>query len=259
VDFSMIALLLFAGLLLAMLAVAEIGRRIGAARLLRDPDGLAKGVGAVEAAVFALLGLLLAFSFSGAASRFEDRRHLITAETNAIGTAYLRVDLLPADARPEMRDLFRRYVDSRLETYRNPQDRAATQASLAENAAIQGQIWTRAVKESLRPEAPTQAAMLLLPALNEMIDIATTRVMATRNHPPPVIFLLLVGISLVGALLVGYGVSINKGRSWLHMLVFAFVLSLTTYLIIDLEFPRLGFIRVDAADNALVELRASMR
>ena len=147
--------------------------------------------------MFALLGLLLAFSFSGAASRFEDRRHLITQETNAIGTAYLRIDLLPGDAQPEMRELFRRYLDSRLETYRNPQDRAATKTSLAEDVAIQGEIWTRAVKEVLRPEAPTQAAMLLLPALNEMIDITTTRLMATRNHPPLVIYLMLAGISLV--------------------------------------------------------------
>ena len=97
------------------------------------------------------LGLLLAFSFSGAASRFEDRRHLITAETNAIGTAYLRVDLLPADARPAMKELFRRYVDSRLATYRNPQDLAATKASLAEDGDLQGQIWAKAVEESSVP------------------------------------------------------------------------------------------------------------
>lgn len=255
----MIAMLLFAALLIGLLGVAEIGRRLGIARLARDPDGLPKGIGATEGAVFALLGLLLAFSFSGAASRFEDRRHLVTAETNAIGTAYLRVDLLPADAQPEMRTLFRRYVDSRLEAYRNPQDVAATKASLAENVAIQGQIWAKAVKESFRSGTSTPVAMLLLPALNDMIDITTTRFMATRNHPPAVIFLLLVGISLVSALLVGYGASVNKNHNWLHTLLFAIVLSLTTYVIIDLEFPRLGFIRVDAADIALVELRESMR
>lgn len=258
-NFSLVALLLVGGLFLGMLLVAEIGRRIGVAKLARDPDGLAKGIGAAEAAVFALLGLLLAFKFSGAASRFEDRRHLITAETNAIGTAYLRIDLLPGDAQPQMRDIFRRYVDARLESYRSVRDRAATNASLAEDSIIQGEIWTKAVKAVLRPEAPPQAAILLLPALNEMIDITTTRVMATPNHPPPIIFLLLAGISLVGALLVGYGASVNKDRIWLHTLVFAAILSLTTYVIVDLEFPRLGLVRVDAADQALVELRDSMR
>ena len=66
--------------------------------LARDPEGLAKGTGAAEGAVFGLLGLILAFSFSGAATRFEQRRHLITEEANAIGTAYLRLDLLPLNA-----------------------------------------------------------------------------------------------------------------------------------------------------------------
>ena len=129
-NFTIMTLLLFAGLLLAMLAAAEIGRRLGVSRLARFPEGLPKGVGAVDGAVFALLGLLLAFSFSGAASRFEDRRHLITSETNAIGTAYLRIEMLPGDVQPEMRDLFRRYVDGRLETYGNVGDAAATKASL---------------------------------------------------------------------------------------------------------------------------------
>jgi hypothetical protein len=73
---------------------------------VRDPEGLAKGAGAAEAAVFGLLGLFMAFTFSGAASRFENRVHMITEEANAIGTAYLRLTLLPSDAQPEMRELF---------------------------------------------------------------------------------------------------------------------------------------------------------
>jgi len=95
--------------------------------------------------------------------------------------------------------------------------------------------------------------------LNEMIDITTTRVMATRNHPPLAVFLLLGGLSLVGALLVGYGTSPNKDRGWFHTLVFAAILSLTVYVIADLEFPRLGLIRVDGADQVLLDLRESMQ
>ena len=92
-EFEMTIVLLIAAIFLALLAAAETGRRMGLARLHRDPDGLPKGISASEGAVFALLGLLLAFTFSGAASRFEERRHLVTAETNAIGTAYLRPGL----------------------------------------------------------------------------------------------------------------------------------------------------------------------
>ena len=93
-----------------MLILLEVGRRIGARRLAEDPMGAAAGVGTVEGAVFALFGLLIAFTFSGAAARFDTRRQLIIEETNAIGTAYLRLDLLPVDAQPGLREKFRRYV-----------------------------------------------------------------------------------------------------------------------------------------------------
>jgi hypothetical protein len=95
--------------------------------------------------------------------------------------------------------------------------------------------------------------------LNDLIDITATREMATLNHPPVIVFLLLGGLSLIGALLVGYDVSPNPGRTWFHTVVFAAVLSLTLYVIVDLEFPRLGLIRVDAADQALIKLRQSIQ
>ncbi|MFL6593190.1 MAG: hypothetical protein ACJ8GK_10875 [Luteimonas sp.] len=251
-----------------MLVFGEVGRRIGARRLARNPEGLAQGAGAAEAAVFALLGLLIAFTFSGAASRFEDRRHLLTEEANAIGTAYLRVDMLPDDLQPDIRRMFRQYTKLRASTY-VPGDEAASSLLQLENraeadrriaraAALQSAIWKAAVRASRRPGTPAQVSMLVLPALNNMIDITTTRVMATRNHPPAVILLLLVGLGWVGALLAGYATSANVSRDWFHSLVFAGILSLTMYVIVDLEYPRLGLIRVDAADQVLVELRRSM-
>ena len=257
-NFEMDALLATGGLFASMLVCTEIGRRIGIARNLRDPEGETKGAATAEAAMLALLGLLIAFTFSGAASRFEDRRHLIAEEANAIGTAYLRIDLLPDDSQPAIRDLFRRYTDVRSITYSNVADGDATRARLAEGVALQGEIWTKALTAAQRPEAPTQAAMLLLPALNEMIDITETREAATRDHPPAIIFVLLSGLSLVSALMVGYGTA-TSSRSWFHAAVFAAVLSVTIYVIVDLEFPRRGLIRVDAADESLVELRRSMQ
>lgn len=248
-----------AGLFFGMLVLFEVGRRIGIARLARDPDGLAQGAGPVEAAVFGLLGLLLAFTFSGAGSRFEARRHLVAEEANAVGTAYLRVDLLPSDAQPEMRQLFRRYLDTRLQTYRDSRDAAATEARLSETVALQGQIWAAAVSACRRPEAPGYAAMLILPALNQMIDITTTRDVAAKTHPPMVIFALLAGLSFVSALLVGYVMCRTKIRSWFYMLIIAATMSITFYVILDLEFPRLGLIRVDAVDQTLIDLRNNMR
>jgi hypothetical protein len=256
---SMTALVFTTALFMAMMASAEIGRRVGRARLARDPDGLEKGSGSAEGAMFALLGLLIAFTFAGAHSRFEDRRHLITAEANAIGTAYLRVDLLPADAQPAMRELLGHYLDARLAAFEQPNDASLTRERVAVAAGLQTEIWNLATSASMREGMRPPVAQLLLPALNEMIDITTTRAMATQNHPPPAIFVLLVTLCLIGALLVGYGTSPNRRRGWLHTVIFALILSMTTYVIIDLEFPRLGLIRVDSADRVLFDLRESMR
>ena len=123
--------ILFAGsLFIGMLVLLEVGRRVGTHRLAQDPEGARTGISAVEGSLFGLLGLLIAFTFSGANSRFEARRHLITEETNNIGTAWLRMDLLPADAQPELRELFRRYLDSRLLTYKKLPDLEAAEAEL---------------------------------------------------------------------------------------------------------------------------------
>lgn len=254
-----IALIIAVGLFVGMLILLDVGRRIGARGLARDPEGARAGTGTVEAAVFALLGLLIAFTFSGAASRFDARRDLIIQETNAIGTAWLRLDLLPASAQPAIRESFRQYVDARLEAYRKLPDIAAARSELARSIRLQGEIWTQAVAAGRSEDAPPPATMLLLPALNEMIDITTTRTMATQLHPPLAIYGMLVGLALASALLAGYGMAGGKSRSWLHVIGFAAVMAVAVYLIIDIEFPRLGLIRVDAFDQALVELRASMQ
>lgn len=259
IDPALVLSLVAAIMFVAMLVCAEIGRRIGASGRMRDPDGVDKGIASVEAAVFALLGLLIAFTFSGAASRFEDRRHLITTEANAIGTAWLRLDLLPREAQPELRTLFRAYLDSRLATYRDMNNDAATRAELDRSAALQNEIWAKALAATQKPDTAAPATMLMVPALNDMFDITTTRLMATRNHPPLIIFLLLAGLSLVGAMLVGFDTSASRARPWLPTIVFAGIMALAVNVILELEFPRYGLIRVDSADQVLVELRASMR
>jgi hypothetical protein len=101
--------------------------------------------------------------------------------------------------------------------------------------------------------------MLLLPALNQMIDITTTRTMATQFHPPLIVFVLLVALSFTAALLAGYSMGApGRKRSWIHIVGFATVMAITVYVIIDIEYPRHGFIRVDQVDHVLRELRLSM-
>jgi hypothetical protein len=254
-QFTLTAVLTAAGLFAGVLLFLELGRLIGLRRLKREGDGAGTGGGVVEGAVFALLGLLIAFTFSGAAGRFEDRRNLIVAEANAVGTAYLRIDLLPAAAQGEMRDRFRRYLDARLAVYRVLPDLEAAYEHLASANRIQQEIWMRAVADSADSQP---ARMLLLPALNEMFDITTTRTMTAQAHPPAVVFGLLFVFALCAALLAGSAMARPQSRHWLHSATFAFALAGSVYVIIDMEFPRVGLIRVDAFDKVLVELRRSM-
>lgn len=256
-HFTLTAVLTAAGLFAGVLLFLELGRRIGLRRLKQEGDGAGAGTGAgvVEGAVFALLGLLIAFTFSGAAGRFDDRRNLIVDEANAVGTAYLRIDLLPAAAQGEMRDRLRRYLDARLAVYRALPDLEAANEHLASANRIQQEIWMRAVADSADSQS---ARMLLLPALNEMFDITTTRTMAAQAHPPHVVFGLLFVFALCAALLAGSAMARPQSRHWLHSATFAFALAGSVYVIIDMEFPRVGLIRVDAFDNVLVELRRSM-
>jgi hypothetical protein len=249
--------LLFAGGLFAgMLVFQEVGRRLGARRLAADPEGARTGLGAIEGAVFGLMGLMVAFTFSGAAARFEVRRHLIVEEANAIGTAYLRLDLLPADAQPKLRELFRRYLDTRLEVYRSFPDLTAAREALARSTGLQGEIWKEALEAG---RSAPQATMLLVPALNAMFDIVTTRTVALQTHPPEVIYAMLGLLALACSLLAGYAMAGTKKPSAVHGFGFALILTLTVYVILDLEFPRAGLIRIDAVDQVLADVRLSMK
>jgi hypothetical protein len=244
------------GMFLGMLLLQEVGRRIGVHRKVKDSAGA--GTSTMEGAVFALLGLLIAFTFSGAASRFDGRRQLVAHEANAIGTAYLRLDLLAPDSRSALRQLFSQYLDSRLAVYKKLPDIEAAQQEWARSVALQGEIWTQATT-ACRAQSDSPPCILLLPALNEMIDMTTTRKMSTLTHPPTIIFVLLFGLALGCSLVAGHSMAGSTQRSWIHMIVFAAMTAVTVYVILDIEYPRLGLIRVDAADQVLVELRESMK
>ncbi len=245
------------GLFIGMVLFLELGRRIGRRMRAVDAKGATVGVGAVDGAVFALFGLLIAFTFSGAASRFDARRQLIIDEANDISSAWNYLDLLPANEQPALRDLFRKYTDARIATFEKLPDVAAAEEELATSLTLQNEIWKRAVAIcEAKNDSPT--TMLVIGAFNEMDNITTLRTASTRIHPPPSIFALLFALALCSALLAGYGMAGATKRSWTHILAFAAVIALCVYVIRDIEYPRLGFIRVTATDQVMKDLRASM-
>ncbi len=246
------------GWLLGMLLMMELGRRTGVLRLARDPDKGIAGPGTIDGALFALFGLLIAFTFSGGVSRLDSRRQLIAEEANDIGTAYLRLDLLPKDEQASMRELFRRYVDSRLAVYQKLPDVTAARAELVRSAELQNRIWSRAVPLTNASSAHPDAGRLLLPAINSMIDITTTRLMAARLHPPQIVYYVLFLVGLICSFLAGFSMADYKHRNWVYILSFVVIMSVSVYVILALEYPRISFINLGAYDDVLVELRQSM-
>ncbi|HLJ86267.1 MAG TPA: DUF4239 domain-containing protein [Candidatus Angelobacter sp.] len=237
----------------------EAGRRIGLRQRRLDPEGSKAAFATIEGAVFALLGLLVAFTFSGAAERFEARRQLIVQEANAIGTAYLRIDLLPNEAQRTLRSNFKDYLDARIEMYRHVgSDIEAARNDMRRYADLQDKIWAEAVAACNAGCSPAVES-LVISSLNEMIDITTTRYVALETHPPAAIFWSLGILLLAGSLLAGYSMAEAKKPSMLHRLLFPIILTTAVYIIVDLEYPRMGFIRIDKADHVLTDLRKSMR
>ena len=244
-------------LFFGVIGCLEIGRAIGRWRHAADPAISTEGSGAVEGAVYGLLGLLVAFTFSGALTRWEGRIGYVVEEANDIGTAWLRIDLLPESAQAPLRELFREYLDTRIAAYEAIPDPEAAKRAFARATELQQQIWKQSVAECLKPEGE-RARLLLLPALNAMIDITTTRTVAMQTHPPVVVYVLLLGLLLASSLMSGLAMATSPHRHFIRMVCFALAMSVGVYVILDLEFPRLGLIRIDAIDQVLRDLRASM-
>jgi hypothetical protein len=248
------AVLLFLG----MLILLETGRRLGLSRRAKESEGERGNLGTIEGAVFALFGLMVAFTFSGAASRFNEKRMLVAEEVNSIETAYLRLHLVAQDAQLPLQELFRQYVDSRVDTYRKLPDMDAAGVEMARSRKLQEEIWTQAVAATLLPKSHPDAGKLLLPSLNSMIDITTTRAMALDIHPPRVIYALLFCLGLICSLLAGYRMASHR-RSWLHIFGFTIITVIIVYVILDVEYPRVGLIRLEASDQLLVQVRENMK
>lgn len=253
----LVSALFAGGLLIGLVVCQRIGWLLGRRRLASEGEDGQSGLGAVEGAVYGLMGLLIAFTFSGAASRFDHRRELMTREVNAIGTVWLRLDLLGEEARSQMRELLRQYVDLEVSSIEQIRDEASLAGAVSQLQKLQSEIWEKAVTEARRDKS-VPLAQVLLPALNEMFDIFQERTLAVRQHPPVAVYAMLGLIVLMSGLMVGFGMAKARRQSSVHLIGFSLVMGLAVYFILDLEFPRFGLVTVKEFDRALIELRATM-
>ncbi|MGD9592335.1 MAG: hypothetical protein AB7V32_07435, partial [Candidatus Berkiella sp.] len=204
-----------------------------------------------------LLGLLVAFTFSSAAKKYDDRRQLIIQESNAVGTAYLRLSLLSQAEHHDLRQEFIKYLNLREDFYKNIRDYKLAQNLFSQSLAQQNMIWDKAVAACQHNQS-TDSCKLLLPALNTMFDVSSERFYSMLLHPHFIIFTLLFGIILLSALLSGYSVSYKNTKGSFHVICYLVVIVIVTYVIIDLEYPRLGFIKITEMDSALLNTKNSI-
>jgi hypothetical protein len=255
-----IAALFFIGSLMALYWGRNLGLRY---RKHEGADGMA-GLATVEGAIFGIMGLLLAFTIAGALQRFDDRRQLVIQEATAATTAYDRLSLFGDDA-AKLQSLLKAYVRARVDLYRMTHGflllkRAEDfsdqqQAKLVE---LKNRLWDAAVAACPQPNY-RPACGLSLPALNSLFEVARQRAGAAEKHPPQIIYVMLFGIGLGCSLLAGFGMSASARRSWIHMLLFAGTLTIALYIVTDMEYPRLGLIRIESFDHFLADAYDQMR
>ena len=203
-----------------------------------------------------LLGLLLAFSFGIASSRFDTRRQLVIEEANDIGTVILRTDFFPDSTRRLLRNSLQEYVEARIAFYESGMDMDRTTLYYLRADSLGKHTWDILTRYARHDNFTTKTSEIV-PALNAMIDIATTRRAAGESTIPDSIMYFLFVLCFCSAFLLGYD---NKHKiDWIVVIGFAVMLSVTVLTILDLDRPRGGFINMDRPNQKIIELREMFR
>jgi preprotein translocase subunit SecG len=204
--------------------------------------------------LIALLFFLLAFTFGMSGSRYDDRRKIVVEEANDIGTAILRCDLYPDTERILFRKDFKDYVEARIQYYEVGPDVKKILKADSLSQAISGKLWNRASDLSKDP-ANLAATQQMIPALNTMIDVTTTRLTGERAKVPESILIMLFLLALICAFYSGYFEG-RKGKiDWLVQTGFCLLVSLVILFTYDLDRPRRGFVNLDGPNQTIIELR----
>lgn len=213
-------------------------------------------INTIQGAILALFGLLLAFTMSMASSRYEVRRQLVLTESNAIGTAYLRAQLLPEPYSTQIKSLLRDYVDARLEFYNARIDPLRFQVALDKTKQLQDRLWQQAgLASALDTRSVTTG--LFIQSLNEVIDLHSTRLAAMKNRVPETVIYLLFIMAVISLGVVGYASGLVPHRNMIPALVIAFLTVVIIMVIIDLDRPRTGLILIN--QESMIQLQQSLR
>jgi hypothetical protein len=241
--------------LLILVGAAEAAFRLGRSSAPRTSGEVRDELGTLQAAVLGLLALLLGFTFSMAATRFEARRLLVVEESNAIGTSYLRTDALPEPSGHEVRALLRQYVDVRLAFDAGGDDPEHLRASDLKAERLQRAFWSRSMAEA-RSQPRSVPLGLLIAALNSVIDLHAAQLAATRALIPGGVVQLCLLVAAAALFMVGYAFGLARRRRPGSVVLLSFLVTAVIFVIADLDRPHAGMIRT--TQQAMVLLRESL-
>lgn len=231
---------------------SEIGYRLGR-HYGPQGDAFDKQLGMISGATFALVAFLIGFGFAGAGTRYVDRLDLVVKEANALGTAWLRADALPQPARGELKEALRQYTASRLELL-EVRDRPQALALLAKVGPQHERLWDIALKGTA---GNPQLMLVVMPSLNEVIDLHTSHLSAARRHIPTAIMVTLLLSTALALALASFGNGQAGRRFPILNFMYGLALAAAVWMTLDLDHPRHGTIQITV--QPLVETLASMK
>ena len=249
--------LLIAGILFSSIVAAiELGYRAGRRTQVLASESSRDHVNAIQASLLGVLALLLGFTFSLSLQRYDNRSEAVVQEANAIGTAYLRAQLLPASVRGEAQKLLQSYLSLRVQASSVTLDREEDRvALLAQSNRELDALWGYA-RQAAEEDGRAVTSGLFIQSLNELIDAYGRRDAALKRHVPEVVLFLLYGTFVLTGLVVGYAAGVANHRPSFATLILVALIVILAFLIVDLDRPRRGLIRVD--HTSLDDLKAAI-
>jgi len=246
---------LLVGLTLLFLGAETAGERIGTKVSRETPDPVRGHVAATAGGVLGLLALLLGFSFSMAIGRFEVRRDMVVTDANAIGTTWLRAEMLRPPHDTAVRRLLEEYVDGRVRLVSAGEASEVFDREVAHAEALQDTLWMHA-REVAAEESRQGVVILFTTTLNEMIDVHAVRLAALRNHVPLPIFWALVLIATLAVGIGSYAAGLARAEQRTLRIALAVLFATLITLVVDLDRPRTGIIRTP--QEAMLDLQRTI-
>ena len=245
-TFSSIAIAV--ALFVAIIIFNEIGFQAGRVVQSRTDDEVKVLTGSIQASVLGLLALLLGFTFSMSMQRYDNRSMALIDEANTIGTAILRIQLLPEEYQEEATSLFREYVSLRVAIGKidltKHKDRSAYNKKIAN---VQSALWSLSISATNADPRPVTSGVFVK-SLNDVIDSQGKRNALLQMHVPEVVLLLLFAVFVSSGGIMGYSAGLSGKRVLAPLLLVSLLITLIVFIIIDLDRPKRGLIQVDQGD-----------